>query len=162
MEQLRQDVDQFTSLDSEILVIAPDTLENAQRYFEQNPIPFTALVDETRMVYQLFDVQSKIISLDKQETKKVGILLNAKPRNININGLLAQNIPLVFMIKLKESEQTFTSEIYDGEIIINNKPQSDKKSEIIIDNEDLEFQKIDETKSSWLSQIFENDKTKKY
>ncbi|MEJ2487043.1 MAG: redoxin domain-containing protein [Anaerolineales bacterium] len=66
MEQLRQDVDQFTALDSEIVVIAPDTLENAQRYFEQNPIPFTALVDETRMVYQLFDVQSKIISLGQR------------------------------------------------------------------------------------------------
>ena len=66
LEQLRQDVDQFTALDSEIVVIAPDTLENAQRYFEQNPIPFTALVDETRMVYQLFDVQSKIISLGQR------------------------------------------------------------------------------------------------
>jgi len=63
---LRQDVEKFTALDSEIVVVAPETLENAQRYFEQNPIPFTALVDETRQVYQLFDVQSKLISLGQR------------------------------------------------------------------------------------------------
>ena len=66
MEQLRQDVDKFTALDSEIVVIAPDTLGNAKHYFELNPVPFTALVDETREVYQQFDVQSKLISLGQR------------------------------------------------------------------------------------------------
>ena len=66
LEQLRQDIDKFTELNSEIVVIAPDTLDNAQHYFEQNPVPFTALVDETREVYQQFDVQSKLISLGQR------------------------------------------------------------------------------------------------
>jgi len=66
LEQLRQDNDKFTALDSQIVVIAPDTLGNAQHYFEQNPVPFTALVDETREVYQQFDVQSRLISLGQR------------------------------------------------------------------------------------------------
>ncbi len=63
---MRQDIDKFTALDSQVVVIAPDTLGNAKQYFELNPVPFTALVDETREVYQQFDVQSRLISLGQR------------------------------------------------------------------------------------------------
>lgn len=116
--------------------------------------------DKTIGKYSDDNNEFKIITLDKQQTKKVGILLNAKPRSINVNGLLAQNIPLAFMIKLKEREQSYNSDIFDGEIIIKGKSRIKEKSEIIIDNEDPEFQLIDNSKLNWLTQIFKNDKRK--
>ena len=61
-----QDYDQFKKLESEIVVIAPDTMQNANRYFANNPVPFPALVDDTLEVYQQFDVQSKLISLGQR------------------------------------------------------------------------------------------------
>lgn len=64
--QLRQDYDKFTALDSEVVVIAPDTMDNAQSFFSRNPVPFTALVDDSLEVYQRFDVQSKLISLGQR------------------------------------------------------------------------------------------------
>lgn len=63
---MRQDYDQFSALDTEVVVIAPDTLGNAKSYFSQNPVPFTALVDDTLEVYQKFDVQSRLISLGQR------------------------------------------------------------------------------------------------
>ncbi|HAY83532.1 MAG TPA: hypothetical protein DCY42_01035 [Chloroflexi bacterium] len=66
MAQLCQDYDQFKKLESEIVVIAPDTMQNANRYFANNPVPFPALVDDTLEVYQQFDVQSKLISLGQR------------------------------------------------------------------------------------------------
>lgn len=51
---------------AEIVVIAPDTMQNAQEFFGENPVPFVALVDNERKVYELFDVQSKWISLGQR------------------------------------------------------------------------------------------------
>ena len=66
MVQLRQEYDKFTELDSEIVVIAPDTMGNAQSFFSSNPVPYTALVDDSLAVYQMFDVQSKWTSLGQR------------------------------------------------------------------------------------------------
>ena len=63
---MRQDVDKFQAQDAEIVVIAPDTLGNAQSFFTRSPVPFTALVDDELAVYQQFDVQSKLISLGQR------------------------------------------------------------------------------------------------
>jgi peroxiredoxin Q/BCP len=66
LEQLRQDIKLFTDLDTEIVVIAPDTLGNARDFFSRYPVPFTALVDDSLEVYQQFDVQSRLISLGQR------------------------------------------------------------------------------------------------
>jgi len=66
LEQLRQDVQQFKQRNTEIVVIAPDTMMNAQSFFEKNPVPFTALVDNSLEVYHQYDVQSKLISLGQR------------------------------------------------------------------------------------------------
>ena len=66
LEQLRQDYHLFEERDTEIVVIAPDTMMNAQSFFEKNPVPFTALVDNSLEVYQQYDVQSKLISLGQR------------------------------------------------------------------------------------------------
>ena len=63
---MRQDYNLFTNLNSEVVVIAPDTMGNAQSFFKTSPVPFVALVDDSLEVYQMFDVQSKLISLGQR------------------------------------------------------------------------------------------------
>jgi peroxiredoxin len=66
LEQLRQEYGKFFQLNSEIVVIAPDTKDNAQDFLSRNPMPFITLVDDSLAVYQEFDVQSKLISLGQR------------------------------------------------------------------------------------------------
>jgi peroxiredoxin len=66
LAQLRQDYSQFTELSSEVVVVAPDTLNNAQSYFNNNQLPFPGLVDNELRVYQMFDVQNKLSSLGQR------------------------------------------------------------------------------------------------
>jgi peroxiredoxin len=66
LAQLRQDYTQFTALDAEVVVIAPDTLNNTQIFFKNNQLPFPGLVDNELRVYQMFDVQSKLSSLGQR------------------------------------------------------------------------------------------------
>ncbi|RME82802.1 MAG: thioredoxin peroxidase [Caldilineae bacterium] len=66
MAQLRQDYEQFRQRNAEVVVIAPDTLGNAQDYFRRHQLPFPGLVDETHAVYDLYDVQSRVLSLGQR------------------------------------------------------------------------------------------------
>lgn len=63
---MRQDYEKFTALESEVLAIAPDTLGNTRSYFSSNRLPFPGLVDNDLVVYQQFDVQSKLSSLGQR------------------------------------------------------------------------------------------------
>ncbi|MFC2088541.1 hypothetical protein ACFLSX_02990 [Calditrichota bacterium] len=101
--------------------------------------------------------ETKTISIDKQQTKQIGIRLNAKPRSININSLLAQNIPLAFMVKLKEKEFNFNTQLFDGEIIIDKKIWPKGETEIIIDNEDPGFEIVDFSQTNWFTHLFHVD-----
>jgi peroxiredoxin len=66
LAQLRQDYNLFTKLDAEVVVIAPDTMANAQSFFQHNQLPFPGLVDDELAVYEQFDVQSKLSSLGQR------------------------------------------------------------------------------------------------
>lgn len=83
---------------------------------------------------------SKIVYLGPQETKKVGIVLDAQPRAMMINTLFAKNIPgeitlpIDAIIKSKDVIKEFSGE----EIVSPNSASSDP-AEIIVDNEDPGF-----------------------
>ncbi len=63
---MQQDYEKFATLGAEIVVIAPDTMENARQFFSERPVPFIVLVDDNLKVYQQFDVQSKWTSLGQR------------------------------------------------------------------------------------------------
>ena len=68
----------FQERGAEVIAIAPDTLENAQRYFQQNDIPFPCLPDPDRKVFRQYDVKSAMVSLGQRPglfvIDKVGIV----------------------------------------------------------------------------------------
>lgn len=63
---MQQDYEKFTALGAEVVVIAPDTVGNAEQFFANRPVPFVALADDTHEVYDQFDVQSKWTSLGQR------------------------------------------------------------------------------------------------
>jgi peroxiredoxin len=63
---LRDRYEDFTKRGAEVIAIAPDTLENARRYFEGNVIPFPALADPDRKVFRRYDVKTAMVSLGQR------------------------------------------------------------------------------------------------
>lgn len=78
---MRQDYDQFQQREAEILAIAPDTLGNTRDYFQRHQLPFPGLVDDLHAVYDLYDVQNRILSLGQRPAlflvDKQGIMRSA-------------------------------------------------------------------------------------
>lgn len=56
----------FEARGAQLLAIAPDTIENARRYFQRHDMPFPCLADEDRRVFRLYDVKSSLISLGQR------------------------------------------------------------------------------------------------
>jgi peroxiredoxin len=63
---LRDRYEEFQERGAEVIAIAPDTLENARRYFEREDLPFTCLPDSDRQVFRQYDVKSAMISLGQR------------------------------------------------------------------------------------------------
>jgi peroxiredoxin Q/BCP len=63
---LRDRYEEFTARGAEVIAIAPDTLDNARRYFETNEIPFPCLPDPDRRVFGMYDVKSALVSLGQR------------------------------------------------------------------------------------------------
>jgi len=63
---LREDYKKFHELDTEILAIAADTQQNAVSYFRKKNLPFPGLIDNEHAVFDLYDVQSKLISIGQR------------------------------------------------------------------------------------------------
>jgi peroxiredoxin Q/BCP len=63
---LRDRISEFEERGTQVLAIAPDTLENARNYFEKNDLPFAALADPDRAVFRQYDVKSTLVSLGQR------------------------------------------------------------------------------------------------
>ncbi len=63
---MRDSIAEFDKRDAQLLAIAPDSLEQAQSYFERNEIPFPCLADPEREVYRQYDVKSALVSMGQR------------------------------------------------------------------------------------------------
>jgi hypothetical protein len=108
---------------------------------------------------------TKIVFLGPNEAKKIGIVLDAEPREMMINTLFAKNIPgeinmpVNEIIKAKGDTKEFS-----GEETLEFIPQYSDPSEIIIDNEDEGFISSKQNTSSPLKKLLgiSNEKGKTY
>ena len=57
---------EFLERGVQVLAIAPDSLENARRYVQDNAIPFPCLPDSDRKVFRQYDVKSAMVSLGQR------------------------------------------------------------------------------------------------
>jgi len=63
MAQLRHDYDQFSSLNTKILVMVPNGPFMINRYLKKNPTPYTILMDKGSQVAKTFDQEKRFFSL---------------------------------------------------------------------------------------------------
>ena len=56
----------FQQRNAEVIAVAPDSVENARRYFQANDIPFPMLADRDRRVFRQYDVKSAMVSLGQR------------------------------------------------------------------------------------------------
>ena len=66
MAQLRQDHDQFTAQDTEVLVVGPEKAEAFAEYWRQNDLPFTGLPDPTHTVLKKYGQEVNLFKFGRQ------------------------------------------------------------------------------------------------
>ncbi len=65
MAQLRRDYEQFVARDAGVLVIAPDSVQKAQRYWEKESLPFIGLPDPDHTVADLYGQEFRLLKLGR-------------------------------------------------------------------------------------------------
>jgi len=83
---------------------------------------------------------SRIILMEPNETKKIGIVLDAEPRAMLINTLFAKNIPGEIVLTFNETlKPGKNAKEFSGEELLPYMPEFSEPSEFIVDNEDPGF-----------------------
>ncbi len=66
MAQLRQDYDQFTALDTEILVVGPEDANAFSAYWQRHRLPFVGLPDPTHTVLKKYGQEVSLFKFGRQ------------------------------------------------------------------------------------------------
>jgi hypothetical protein len=83
---------------------------------------------------------SRIVFLAPREAKRIGIILDAEPRTMMINTLVAKNIPGEIELPFNEIlKATGENKEFSGEETLLSMPAFSDPAEIIVDNEDAGF-----------------------
>lgn len=108
----------------------------------------------------------RLYYLAAQQTKEIGILLDEEPSAININCLIAQNLPLIFSKRFEDAELHEKSTPFHGEKYLKEMPLLVQPGEVIVDNEDKGFEAFNPPFTSILKQMIHGgqteDKQEKY
>ena len=83
---------------------------------------------------------NKLVYLEPNQTKEASYMLDADPRMYMINTLTSQNIPQMIMDGLRDLEEDPKARPEEGVKISDTPVQSETPGEIIVDNEDPEFE----------------------
>jgi peroxiredoxin Q/BCP len=65
MAQLRQDYERFVELQTEIIVVGPESAESFQRYWEEEHLPFIGLPDPEQTVLNLYGQEVRLVKLGR-------------------------------------------------------------------------------------------------
>jgi len=101
----------------------------------------------------------KLVYLEPHQTKQLTYLLDAEPRMYVINTLTSQNIPQMIMNGLRDIEEDPKAVAEESVKIVDVPVQVALPNEIIVDNEDPEFEVIQPDNTSLLEKwILKGDK----
>jgi hypothetical protein len=104
---------------------------------------------------------TKIVFLRPNEAKKIGIVLDAEPREMIINTLFAKNIPGEITLPVNDvAKAKGDIKEFSGEETLASIPQYSDPSEIIVDNEDEGFISSKQITSSPLKKLLGISKEK--
>lgn len=86
------------------------------------------------------DMINKLVYLEPHQTKEVSYMLDADPRMYIINTLTSQNIPQLLMDGLGGIEEDLKAVAFEGERVVDEPVKKEQPGEVIVDNEDPEFE----------------------
>jgi hypothetical protein len=86
------------------------------------------------------DMINKLVYLEPQQTKAVSYMLSAEPRMVMINTMTSQNIPQIIMEGFRSIEEDPRAVPFEGEVVSDVPVQKQLPGEIIVDNEDPQFE----------------------
>jgi len=86
------------------------------------------------------DMINELVYLAPNQTKDISFLLDADPRMMMINTLTSQNIPQVITEGFREIQEDLKAVPFDGEIESDVPVSKQIPGEIIVDNEDPQFE----------------------
>jgi hypothetical protein len=103
------------------------------------------------------EVLPTIFRLDGNQNKQFGLLLDEEPRALNINFLLARNLPLVYTRRFDKAELDENKAPFEGERLITGTEISTSPGEIIVDNYDNGFEIFNPPFNSLIKQWIHNE-----
>jgi peroxiredoxin len=71
MAQLRQDYDQFTTQDAEILVVGPENAQAFKKYWRENDLPFIGLPDPKHQVLKRYGQEINLFKLGRMPAQVI-------------------------------------------------------------------------------------------
>lgn len=86
------------------------------------------------------DMINKLVYLEPHQTKDVFYMFSSDPRMVMINTMTSQNIPQVIMEGFREIEEDRKAVPQEGEFISDIPVRKQLPGEIIVDNEDPQFE----------------------
>jgi hypothetical protein len=99
----------------------------------------------------------RLYYIGAQQSKEIGILLDEEPSGININYLIAQNLPLVFSKRFEDAELHDKMKPFHGERYLDEVPSLIQPGEVIVDNEDNGFEAFNPPFKSILKQMIHGE-----
>ena len=63
---MRDDYERFTALGAEVLAISAESPERSEAYLRSHPLPYPTLVDDDHVVFDAYDVTSRMMSLGQR------------------------------------------------------------------------------------------------
>jgi hypothetical protein len=107
---------------------------------------------------------NKVLYMEPGQTKQVNYLLDADPRMMTINTMTSQNIPQVLTEQFRDIEEDLKAEAVENEIVLGEPISVEMPNEIIVDNEDPEFEvstiEMQSILQKWL--LSEEENTRRY
>ncbi|NQU51617.1 MAG: hypothetical protein HQ522_03665 [Bacteroidetes bacterium] len=107
------------------------------------------------------DMINKLIYLEPNQTKDMSYLLNADPRMVILNTMTSKNIPQTMMEFFREIEEDPKARPVEKEVISEIPVQNSLANEIIVDNEDSEFEVTTTDNTSLLERLIVKEEESK-
>lgn len=105
------------------------------------------------------DITNKLVHFNPNQTKELSYLLDVPPRMVMVNTMTSKNIPQTMMSFFREVKEDLKAKPFEGERISKTPVQNALPSEIIVDNEDPEFEVTKIENRSLLEKLIIKDKT---
>lgn len=110
------------------------------------------------------DIINKLVYLEAHQTKDLSYMLDADPRMLTINTMTSKNVPQVIMQGFSDIQEDPRAVAYEGEVVSDVPVSRQMPGELIVDNEDPEFEVTYVNEVSLLEKwlITEEEGTQKY